>query len=271
MRWRRLPGLLLLTLISALAVAAAREVAPPFTAKTLNGETFTSDSLKGKVALIQFWTTWCPICTGEEAGLDSIMRDFAGEGLVVLAVDKDEDRQTVKEYLAEHPRSCPIVLTEDTNLVAAFPPKGNPQYVLIDRDGTVAQNVVGGGEQWLRSLLRRVGIGRSAANAASGGVQGSAVQKTAYSSSPKIIEVPPGPSAPPAKPRPPSVFLLKNGEKLEARRYTITGGSLHITADGKLRVIPLTELDLKATLAANHERGINLKIPTNPNEVVMGF
>lgn len=84
-------------------------------------------------------------------------------------------------------------------------------------------------------------------------------------------EVPGGPSAAPAKPRPPSVFLLKNGEKLEARRYTITGGSLHVTVDGKPRVIPLAELDLNATLAANRERGINLRIPTNPNEVVMGF
>jgi hypothetical protein len=84
-------------------------------------------------------------------------------------------------------------------------------------------------------------------------------------------EVPGGPSAPPANPRLPSVFLLKNGEKLEVRRYTITGGSLHVTTDGKPRVIPLTELDLNATLAANHERGVNLRIPTNPNEIFTGF
>ncbi|MGO8787107.1 MAG: hypothetical protein ACLQVL_06960 [Terriglobia bacterium] len=84
-------------------------------------------------------------------------------------------------------------------------------------------------------------------------------------------EVPGVAIAAPAKPRPPSVFLLKNGEKLEARRYTITGGSLHVTADGKPRVIPLTELDLNATLAANSERGVNLRIPTNPNDVVLGF
>jgi len=263
---RRSHTLLFLMILSALTLATAREFAPQFTAKTLDGETFTSYGLRGKVVLIQFWTTWCPICTNQEAGLDNIMRDFASEGLVVLAVDKEEDRQTVKEYLAEHPRSCPIVLTEDTDLVAAFPPKGNPQYVLIDRDGTVAENVVGGGEPWLRSVLRRVGLGRSAA---SGG--GPAIPKREHTVSPKLIEVPGGPSAPPAKPRPPSVFLLQNGEKLEARRYTITGGSLRITADGKPRVIPLTELDVKATLAANHERGVNLKIPTNPNEVVMGF
>ena len=146
MRLGRLHGLFFLIILSALTLAAAREVAPQFTAKTLDGETLTTDSLKGKVVLIQFWTTWCPICTSQETALDNIMHDFAGEGLVVLAVDKGEDRQTVKEYLAEHPRSCPIVLTEDTDLVAAFPAKGNPQYVLIDRDGTVAQNEVGGGE-----------------------------------------------------------------------------------------------------------------------------
>jgi len=267
-KWRH--GIILLAVFSALAVATAREVAPQFTAKTLDGETFTSYGLRGKVVLIQFWTTWCPICTNQEAALDSIMRDFAGEGLVVLAVDKGEDRQTVKEYLAEHTRLCPIVLTEDTDLVAAFPPKGNPQYVLIDRDGAIAQNVVGGGERWLRWALGRVGLGRSSASSASGG-HGSANPKPEHTISPKLIEVPGGESAPPAKPRPPSVFLLKNGEKLEARRYTITGGSLHITADGKPRVIPLTELDLKATLAANHERAVKLRIPTNPNEVVMGF
>ena len=78
-------------------------------------------------------------------------------------------------------------------------------------------------------------------------------------------------STPPANPRPPSVFLLKSGEKLEARRYTIAEGSLRITVDGKPRVIPVTELDLDATNAANRERGVNLRIPTNPNEVVTGF
>jgi hypothetical protein len=46
---------------------------------------------------------------------------------------------------------------------------------------------------------------------------------------------------------------------------------LRLTLDGKQRTIPLTDLDLKASTAANRERGINLRIPTNPNEVVMGF
>jgi len=191
---------------------------------------------------------------------------------VVIAADVSEDEETVKGYLAVHQRSCHIVLAGHSDLVSAFAPKGVPYYVVIDRDGSVAAAESGGGEEWLRWVLGRAGLGRSSPNATGGRGQRPAVpNKATHLISPKIIEVQGGPSAQPAKPRPPSVFLLKNGEKLEARRYTITGGSLHITADGKPRVIPLTELDLKATLAANHERGVNLKIPANPNEVVMGF
>jgi hypothetical protein len=46
---------------------------------------------------------------------------------------------------------------------------------------------------------------------------------------------------------------------------------LRLTVDGKPRTIPLADLDLKASTAANRERGINVRIPTNPNEIVMGF
>jgi hypothetical protein len=42
----------------AFAGSDDREPAPRFHAKTLEGEQFTNDSVKGKVVLFQFWTTW---------------------------------------------------------------------------------------------------------------------------------------------------------------------------------------------------------------------
>jgi len=256
--------------LSALT-ATALETAPQFRARTLGGETLTNDSLRGQVVLLQFWTTWCPVCRGQEAAINDITRDFASDGLVVIAVDMDEDAQTVKDYLAVHSRSCQIALADDSDLVSAFSPSGVPYYVVIDREGSIAATAAGGGEPWLRWALGRAGLGQSSANATSGSGQRSSAPRTAHVVVPKLIEVPGGPSTQPAKPRPPTVFLLKNGEKLEARRYTITGGSLHIAVDGKQRTIALADLDLKASTAANQERGIKLRIPTNPNEIVMGF
>jgi hypothetical protein len=70
---------------------------------------------------------------------------------------------------------------------------------------------------------------------------------------------------------PPTVFVLKSGDRLEVHHYTIMAGSLRIDEQGTQRTIPLSALDLKATTAANHERGIDLKIPLNQNEVLLGF
>jgi hypothetical protein len=67
------------------------------------------------------------------------------------------------------------------------------------------------------------------------------------------------------------VFVLSNGERLETHHYTIIAGSLHIAAQGSDRTIPLSALDLKATVSANHERGIDLKLPTHPGEISFGF
>src|SRR4051794_32134316 len=98
-----------------LAIRPPREPAPRFRAKSLDGETFTNDSVKGKYVLLQFWATWCKYCRGDQEAVDEISEEFRDKGLVVLAVDVNESKKTVSKYLAESPRSCKIVLTADTN------------------------------------------------------------------------------------------------------------------------------------------------------------
>jgi len=153
----------LLLLIICLAIntlaAGSGEPAPNFNAKTTAGEKFTNDLLKGQVVLLQFWTTWCPYCRREQPIVDDIDKEFRDQGLVVLAVDVNESKKTVKKYLEQNPRACRIVLTEDTNLAAMFAAKSYPIYVVIGRDGNVVATQHGaGGERALRSMLARAGL-----------------------------------------------------------------------------------------------------------------
>jgi thiol-disulfide isomerase/thioredoxin len=166
MRTRTLPSsvpLLVATLIFAtglLAANTAREPAPRFHATTTSGEKFTNESIKGKVALFEFWATWCGYCDHEAPYVDQIAKEFAGKGLIVLAIDVGESKKTVKRYLEAHPRGVPIVLMEDTNLAAMYQANVYPIYVLIDRDGTIAGTQRGAaGEPGLRRFLMRAGLG----------------------------------------------------------------------------------------------------------------
>ena len=135
------------------------EPAPRFRARTMDGEAFDNDSLKGKVTLIQFWATWCQYCKRDQDAVDSITNTFSDKGLVVLAVNAGEGKKKVRKYLQDSPRACKIVLMEDTNLAAMFQARSYPLYVAIGRNGNLAGTQNGaGGEDALLGLLRKAGL-----------------------------------------------------------------------------------------------------------------
>ena len=159
-----LVGFMIGCLLCAIAAPIAaktkpREPAPRFSATTTRGEKFNNESLKGKVVLLEFWTTWCGYCLQEAGFVDRINDAYANKGLVVLAINVAESKKTVKKYLEQHPRTTRIVLTDDTNLAAMFEAKVYPIYVVIDRDGNVAGEQRGAaGEGALRELLANGGL-----------------------------------------------------------------------------------------------------------------
>lgn len=145
-----------LTAARAFAELQRGDPAPHFVARTTEGERLTNDSLKGKVVLIEFWATWCQYCKKDEPALESLTKEFNKDGLIVLAVDMGEPRRKVKKYLESSPRSCKIVLAEDTTLAAICEAKTYPLYILIDREGNIAGVQHGAaGESALRRLLSK--------------------------------------------------------------------------------------------------------------------
>src|SRR5580658_9964022 len=136
-----------------------RELAPRFHAKTLEGEQFSNDSIKGKVVLFQFWTTWCPYCKSEESLVNDLTTEFSEKGLIVLAIDVGESKKVVQQYLKDHPRKCRIVMTGDTNLAAMYAANRYPIYVVVDRVGKIVDTARGAsGERRLRRSLSRAGL-----------------------------------------------------------------------------------------------------------------
>jgi thiol-disulfide isomerase/thioredoxin len=136
-----------------------RQPAPKFTATDMNGTRYSNDAVKGKVVLLQFWTTWCGYCRRDQPSVDKLAKEFAGKNLIILGVNAGEPTRKVKQYLDQSPRAVPIVLMGDTNLAAMFSAKAYPYYVLIDAEGKIAGEQRGsGGEDALRRLLQKANI-----------------------------------------------------------------------------------------------------------------
>jgi hypothetical protein len=91
--------------------------------------------------------------------VNDLTTEFAGKGLLVIAVDVGESKKVVQQYLKDHPRKCHVVMTGDTNLAAMYAANRYPIYVVVDRDGKIVDTRRGaGGERALRRLLARAGL-----------------------------------------------------------------------------------------------------------------
>jgi len=87
----------------------------------------------------------------------------------------------------------------------------------------------------------------------------------------QVIEISAAANSSAAKMLPPTIFILANGERLESRRFVLTASLLSVSVDRQHREVPISGLDINATIAANHERGIDLRIPDDRNEISLGF
>src|SRR4029077_6467520 len=92
--------------------------------------------------------------------VDKINHEFGDKGLLVLTINVGESKKTVKNYLALHPRTPRMILTDDTNLAAMYEATEYPIYVVIDKAGNIAATQRGAaGEEAMREILATVGIG----------------------------------------------------------------------------------------------------------------
>jgi thiol-disulfide isomerase/thioredoxin len=93
---------------------------PDLTMKTLDGRTITTKDLEGKVAIFNFWATWCPPCRAEIPDLVKLQEQYK-DHLVVIGVSSDEGpADMVSKFAADYKINYPIVM-ETPELTKAFP------------------------------------------------------------------------------------------------------------------------------------------------------
>ena len=139
-----------LVLSSALALScggAARTssgpTAPDFTLPSLDGQNVRLSDYAGKsVVLLDFWSTTCDPCMVEMPHLVELYKQHKDQGFVVLAISLDgpESRAQVSSVAQQKEMSFPVLLDEETAVVARYNPKREmPFSVLIGKDGSILQ------------------------------------------------------------------------------------------------------------------------------------
>ncbi len=135
----------LLPHVGALVNVTARDRnAPTFAVRTLVDSMITSQSLRGRVVLVNVWATWCIPCRAEMPLLEATWNRHKAAGLVILGASVDKgDPQTVRDFIGERGISYPIAIVGPDVIAELGGVRGYPTSILIGRDGSVRHRVMG--------------------------------------------------------------------------------------------------------------------------------
>jgi thiol-disulfide isomerase/thioredoxin len=134
---------------------------PDLKAQSIHGDQIDLHALRGKVVLLDFWTTWCVPCKREVPVLEKLHTEFHDSGLELVSINVDEEQAAVRDFVQSVGVPYPVVpLGSSNDLVSMLSVNAFPTVVLIDREGKIVSYEVGArGEAALRSDLAKLGVG----------------------------------------------------------------------------------------------------------------
>ncbi len=117
--------------------------APSFSMTDMNGKTISSESLVGKVVVLNFWFVTCKPCIEEIPALNEVYKKYKNNPEVIFASITFNEKEKVNKFLKKHPLDYPVI-SDARNICNDFSVKSYPTNMVIDKDGNFYDLISGG-------------------------------------------------------------------------------------------------------------------------------
>ena len=142
----------LILALGALAIGASaalailpHPVAPDVRFATLSGEILATSDLRGKVVLVNFWSTLCAECLAEIPRLTETYRSCAPRGCEVVAVAMHHDSLLrVADFTFRQGLPFKVAFDESGEIATSFGSiRVTPTIFILDKQGRILKHYVG--------------------------------------------------------------------------------------------------------------------------------
>jgi thiol-disulfide isomerase/thioredoxin len=111
--------------------------------RAADGMPYALGAIKGKVLVMNFWTTWCGPCREWEPHFEKVAGHFAGQenDVVFLELNCDEDETLVGPYLTEEKPKSNVLFADGLDRLLQV--NSFPTTLVLDRAGKIAYRAEG--------------------------------------------------------------------------------------------------------------------------------
>lgn len=137
---------------SSLGLAQDRSRAD-FSLRSTDGQTITSDSLRGEVVVLAFGASWLPLSKAQLLGIRKLADEYANRGVVVYWVSTDSDDAKSKNYASDaqlrafaqkYGLKVTVLRDPDGAVSRKFGVDQLPSIVILDKNGNPVGLPIGG-------------------------------------------------------------------------------------------------------------------------------
>lgn len=110
--------------------------------RSTDGRDVDLAALRGKVVLVEFWATWCGPCVRSLPEIKSAYDRFHGQGLEVIGVSFDQNRQALEHFVQKHQIPWPQLFEANPgpeSIRSRLGVEAPPALWLVDRSGRLRE------------------------------------------------------------------------------------------------------------------------------------
>jgi len=118
--------------------------AAAFTLQQLDGNaTWSSETAKDKVLVVNFFASWCIPCKEENPALVRVYERYRASDVVFIGVLYQDSRESGLRYVRDNGVVWPTVIDDEGRVAFSYGVFGIPETFFVGRDGIVAGRHIG--------------------------------------------------------------------------------------------------------------------------------
>ena len=131
---------------------------PGFTVTKMDGSGFSSDELKNKTVLINFFATWCPPCRKELPEVETLIHDKYKDrdDFVLLIISREEAPEKVIPFIESKDYPMDFYSDIDLSCYAQFALKFIPRNYVFDKTGKLVYASKGFNQEEFEAMVNKI-------------------------------------------------------------------------------------------------------------------
>ena len=142
-----------ITLLTSCVALAQNPTRVDFSLHSIDGQTVSSESLRGEIVVLAFGASWLPLSRTQLQGVRKLADEYSNRGVVVYWVSTDSDDPKSKNFASDeqlrgfsqkYGLKVTVLRDHDGAISKKFGVDQLPSIVILDKEGNMSGGPIGG-------------------------------------------------------------------------------------------------------------------------------